>query len=85
MKDNIKHIICGIIISLIVGLPVYLETSNLFGGLWAAGTSGLIAGGIKEWCDNLYDNEWSWSDFKYTSFGVIIAIIFIILLNISLG
>lgn len=85
MKEKITHIICGALVSALIGLPVYLESLNLFAGVWSALLSGIIAGGIKEWCDTVYDNKWSWSDFGYTAIGASMVTLFIILLHIGKG
>ena len=50
-QDKKYHVLAGLIVAVFVGLPCYLESLNLFAGLWSALTSGIIAGGIKEYCD----------------------------------
>lgn len=85
MKQNIKHIIAGLLIALAVGLPVWLSSNDLFAGLWAC-VSGVIAGGVKEWCDNNTEgNEWSWSDFGYTAIGVALAVVIILAFHFGRG
>ena len=85
MKDSIKHLIAGFIVAALVGVPAYLDCGNLFSGLWSAGVSGLVAGGIKEWCDNKYNWEWSWTDFWWTALGAVLAMLFILFLHIGKG
>lgn len=85
MKDSAKHIIAGFVVAVLVGLPAYLECDNLFSGIWSAGVSGLVAGGIKEWCDNRYNWEFSWADLGWTALGAVIACLFILLLHIGKG
>lgn len=85
MKDYLKHIIAGAIVAALVGLPAYLDSGNLFAGIWAAGVSGLIAGAIKEWCDNTYNWEWSWKDLGFTAIGALLVVLFIIGLHFCKG
>lgn len=85
MNDYIKHIIAGLLVALVIGLPAYLDSGCLFAGVWTALTGGVIAGGIKEWCDNLYEWEFSWKDLAWTCLGAIIAVVFITLLHFGKG
>ena len=85
MNDVIKHIIAGFVVGTIVGLPAYLDSGNLFSGLWPALTGGCIAGGIKEWCDNTYNWVWSWQDLAWTCLGAVLAAVFIALLHVAEG
>lgn len=85
MKQNLKHIIAGALAALVVALPVWLSSSDLFAGLWACLT-GAIAGGVKEWCDNNTDgNRWNLSDFGYTCIGVAIAVVLILAFHFAKG
>ena len=85
MNDKIKHIIAGMLVALAIGLPVYLESNNLFAGLWAS-LAGVIAGAVKEYTDMSHDGSvWSWRDFGATCQGVVIAEVFIIALNFAKG
>ena len=85
MQDKFKHLLAGAIVAGVVGLPAYLNNLDLFVGLWSATSSGIIAAGIKEWCDNVYDNEWSWKDFGFTLIGVAAMLVFILLLHFAKG
>lgn len=85
MKQNRKHIIAGALAALVVALPVWLSSNDLFAGLWAC-LAGIIAGGVKEWCDNNTErNEWNWSDFGYTCIGVAIAMVVILAFHFGKG
>lgn len=73
-------------VAIIVGLPAYLESLNLFSGLWPAITAGLLAAGIKELCDdNTPGNNWDWRDFAATAVGVLVVALFIIALHFGKG
>lgn len=85
MNDKTKHIIAGMLIALVIGLPVYIESNNLFAGLWAA-LSGVVAGAVKEYTDMSHDGSvWSWRDFGCTCLGVVIAEVFILMLHYGRG
>ena len=85
MNDKKSHIIAGMLIALAVALPVWLSSNDLFAGLWAC-VSGIIAGGVKEWCDNKVDgNQWDWHDFAASAIGVAVVAVFIILLHFGKG
>jgi len=86
MKDKKYHVLAGLLVSAFVGLPAYLESLNLFAGLWSALTSGIIAGGVKEYCDlRTEGNKWDWLDFGCTCIGAVIVAVFIILLHYGKG
>jgi hypothetical protein len=86
MKDKKYHVLAGLLIAAAVGLPCYLESINLFAGLWSALTSGIIAGGVKEYCDMRTEgNKWDWLDFGCTCLGAVIVALFIILLHYGKG
>lgn len=86
MKDKKYHVLAGALVAAFVGLPAYLESLNLFAGLWSALTSGIIAGGVKEYCDLRTDgNKWDWWDFGCTCIGAVIVALFIILLHFGKG
>ena len=86
MKDKKYHVLAGLLIAVAVGLPAYLESLNLFAGLWSALTSGIIAGGVKEYCDMRTEgNKWDWLDFGCTCLGAVIVALFIILLHYGKG
>lgn len=86
MKDKKEHIIAGLLIAAMVGLPAYLDSGNLFAGLWSAILSTTIAGGVKEWCDCHYTGfKWDWSDFLATALGAVVVAVFIIALHYGKG
>ena len=86
MKDKKYHVLAGLLIAAAVGLPAYLESLNLFAGLWSAITAGIIAGGIKEWCDmHTEGNKWDWLDFGFTCLGAVLVALFIIGLHFGEG
>ena len=85
MKQNRKHILAGAFVALVVALPVWLSSNDLFAGLWAC-LAGVVAGGVKEWCDNKTEgNQWNWSDFGFTCIGVLVAIVAIIAFHYGMG
>ena len=85
-KDKITHFCAGIIVAVLVGLPAYLESMNLFSGLWPAIVGGLLAAGIKEMCDdNTEGNNWDWRDFGTSAIGVAVVALFIVLLHYGRG
>jgi ABC-type transporter Mla maintaining outer membrane lipid asymmetry permease subunit MlaE len=86
MKDKKYHVLAGLLVAAFVGLPAYLESLNLFVGLWSALTSGIIAGGVKEYCDMRTEgNKWDWWDFGCTCIGAVIVAVFIIMLHFGKG
>ena len=86
MKDKKYHVLAGLLVAALVGLPCYLESINLFAGLWAAIVSGIIAGGVKEWCDMRTDgNKWDWWDFFATCLGAVLVVLLIIGLHFGKG
>ena len=86
MKDKKYHVLAGLLVAAFVGLPCYLESLNLFAGLWSALTSGIITGGVKEYCDMRTEgNKWDWWDFGATCLGAVIVALFIILLHYGKG
>lgn len=85
-KDKITHFCAGIIVAVLVGLPAYLESMNLFSGLWPAIVGGLLAACIKEMCDdNTEGNNWDWRDFGTSAIGVAVVALFIVLLHYGRG
>lgn len=84
MNDKVKHIIAGLAAALIVALPVWLDCNNLFAGLWAC-LSGIIAGAVKEWCDNEYGIGWNWRDLGWTIVGSVVAMLLIVLMHFAKG
>jgi len=85
-NDRIYHLFAGALIASAVGVPRYLESLNLFAGLWAAVWSAAIGGGIKEWCD--YKGEChtlDWRDFGCTMLGAVFVALFIVLLHFGEG
>lgn len=85
MNDKTKHIIAGLLIALVIGLPCYLESNNLFAGLWAC-LAGVIAGAVKEYTDMSHDGSvWDWKDFGYTCIGAAIVAVIIVLMHFAKG
>lgn len=86
MNDYIKHIGAGILAAVIVALPAYLDSSNLFAGIWASLTAGAVAGVVKEWCDMRTDgNQWDWKDFACTVAGAAVVALFIVAMHFARG
>lgn len=86
MTDKKKHFIAGLATAIVVAMPCYLESLNLFAGLWSALTSGIIAGGVKEYCDMRTEgNKWDWMDFGCTCLGAVIVALFILGLHFGKG
>ena len=85
-KDKLYHVLAGLLIAAAVGLPCYLESLNLFAGLWSPLVSCIIAGGVKEWCDNNTDgNKWGWWDFGCTVIGAVVVALFIVGMHYGKG
>lgn len=85
MNDKKKHFIAGLLVAALVGLPCYLESVNLFAGLWSAIVSGILIGVCKEWCDYVYTSKWDWRDFLATCIGVVVVAVFVIMLHVGKG
>jgi len=86
MTDKKKHFIAGLAVAIVVALPVYLESLNLFAGLWSAITSGILLAGVKEYCDLRTDgNKWDWLDFGCTVIGAVVVALFIVGLHYGKG
>ena len=86
MTDKKYHVLAGLLVAAFVGLPAYLESLNLFAGLWSALTSGIIAGGVKEYFDMRTEgNKWDWLDFGFTCLGAVIVALFIVGLHYGKG
>lgn len=86
MNDKKYHVLAGLLVATFVGLPCYLESLNLFAGLWSAIVSGIIAGGIKEWCDiRTPSNKWDWWDFGCTVIGAVVVALFIVGMHYGKG
>jgi ABC-type transporter Mla maintaining outer membrane lipid asymmetry permease subunit MlaE len=84
--DKKYHVLAGLLVAAFVGLPCYLESLNLFAGLWPAIVSGIIAGGVKEYCDMRTDgNKFDWKDFLATCLGAVIVTVFIVGLHYGKG
>ena len=82
MRDKKLHILAGLLTALAVGWPCL--ASGLFAGLWGC-LAGVIAGGVKEWCDMTYGGRWDWKDFSFTCLGVAVAMIIVISLHYGKG
>lgn len=86
MNDYIKHIGAGILAAAIVALPAYLDSSNLFAGIWASLTAGAVAGVVKEWCDmHTEGNKWDWRDLGCTIAGAAVVALFIVAMHFAKG
>lgn len=86
MKDKKYHVLAGLLVAALVGLPCYLESLNLFAGLCSAIVSGTIAGGVKEYCDMRTEgNKFGLWDFLATCLGAMIVALFIIGLHFGRG
>ena len=86
MKDKKYHVLAGLLVAAFVGLPCYLESLNLFAGLWSAIVSGILLAGCKEYCDMRTEgNKWDWWDFLATCLGAVIGALFIVGLHFGKG
>ncbi len=85
MTDKKKHFIAGLAAAIVVALPVYLESVNLFAGLWSALTSGIIIGCCKEWLDYNASGKWEWPELLCTIGGAAVVAVFIIMLHFGKG
>lgn len=85
MKDKKEHILAGFMVAALVGLPCYLDSGNLFAGVWSAVFATVIAGGVKEWADNVYGIGADWKDFAATCIGAIVVVLFILGLHFGKG
>ena len=86
MSDKTKHILAGLAVAFWCGVPAYVNDYALFSAVWAALWSGLIAAGIKEWCDMRTEgNKWDWKDFGFTCLGAVIVALFIVGLHYGKG
>jgi len=79
MTNQIRHIIAGLLTALAVGWPCL--ASGLFAGLWGC-LAGIIAGGVKEWCDKVYTGSWDKRDLGFTCIGVGLAMVFIVVIHL---
>lgn len=85
MTDKLKHIAAGLGIALLIALPCWLGTQNLFAGLWGC-LAGVIGGGVKEYTDNKHDGgRWDWEDFGFTAIGAVLAMVIIVLMHFAKG
>lgn len=85
MNDLKKHFIAGLVTSIVVALPAYLESVNLFAGLWAALVSGILIGCCKEAYDYNNSGKWEWPEFIATICGAVLVAVFIILMHFAKG
>lgn len=85
--DKIKHILAGLVVAAIVGLPCYLEHADLFAGLWATLVSGIAIAACKEWCDNDYSfaGYFDWRDFAWTIAGAVVIALLIVGMHFGKG
>jgi hypothetical protein len=83
--DKLKHIAAGLGIALVIAMPVWLSSNDLFAGLWGC-LAGIIGGGVKEYTDNKHDGcEWDWNDFGFTCIGAVLAMVVIVLMHFAKG
>ena len=82
--DRLKHILSGLGASLLVSIPDYVTTKDLFTGLWVCLWVGIIVGLVKEWCDMRTD-KWDWLDFVATCIGAVIVAVFIVAMHFGKG
>ena len=74
------------LVAALVGLPCYLESLNLFAGLWSAIVSGILLAGCNEYCDMRTEgNKFDLWDFLATCLGAVIVALFIIMLHYGKG
>ena len=86
MKDKKYHVLAGLLVAALVGLPCYLESINLFAGLWSAIVSGILLAGVKEYCDLRTDgNKWDWLDFGCTVIGAVLVALLIVAMHFGKG
>lgn len=86
MKDKEYHVLAGLLVAAFVGLPAYLDSSNLFAGVWASLTAGAVAGVVKEWCDSNTDgNQFDWRDLGCTLAGAAVVAVFIVAMHYAKG
>lgn len=84
INDKMKHLMAGLAIAVVVALPCYFESGNLFAGLWAT-LAGVIVGLLKEWYDYQNDGRFDWRDLGCTVLGVVMVCGFILLLHVGKG
>ncbi len=87
-NDKKKHIIAGLFVAAIVGLPCYQFAShNLAAGLWATIVSGIAIAACKEWCDNDYSfaGYFDWRDFIWTVAGAVAIALLILGMHYGKG
>lgn len=85
MRDKLKHVFWGAFFAFLIGVPVYADTYKLFAGLWGC-LAGVIAGGVKEWCDNRFAfGKWDWKDLGFTCLGVGILMLFVLCMHFGKG
>lgn len=80
MTPEKLHILAGLLTALAVGIPCVIE-GGLVAGLWGC-LAGVIAGGVKEWCDKVYAGSWDLKDLGYTCLGVGLAMVVIVVVHL---
>lgn len=83
--DKKYHILAGFLVAALVALPAYLESVNLFAGLWSAIFAAVIAGGVKEWADMRHGYRFDGWDFLATVIGGIVVVLLILGLHFGKG
>lgn len=84
MNDKVKHNLGGSAHRIGGGHPLLCQHLRPLCGVVGC-TAGIIAGGVKEWCDNKYNWEWDWRDFAFTCIGVAIAVLIVLGLHFGKG
>lgn len=69
----------------VVALPAYLDSGNLFAGIWSAVFAAVIAGGVKEWADMRHGYRFDGWDFLATVIGGIVVVLLILGLHFGKG
>lgn len=85
MTDKKYHILAGFLVAALVALPAYLDSDNLFAGIWAAVTSAAIAGCAKEYADNAHVYRFDGLDVLATIIGGIVVVLLILGLHFGKG
>lgn len=83
--DKKYHILAGFLVAALVALPAYLDSGNLFAGIWSAVTSAAIAGCVKEYTDNAHGYRFDGLDVLATLIGGIVVVLLILGLHFGKG
>lgn len=83
--DKKYHILAGFLVAALVALPAYIDSGNLFVGIWSAVTSAAIAGCTKEFADNAHGYRFDGLDVLATLIGAIVVVLLILGLHFGKG